>query len=140
MKVYNLCCQHGHRFEGWFASDDDFIAQSSCRQIECPVCNNSTVKRLPSAPRLNLSGAQAPQNGQQQSAHQQWISVAREVMANTDDVGDQFAEEARRIHYRETPERGIRGHATQDEALALADEGIDVLQFAIPAALKAALH
>jgi hypothetical protein len=140
MKVYNLCCERDHRFEGWFSSEDDFTSQSARLQIECPVCNSCSVKRLPSAPRLNLSGAQSPQNNQRQTAHEQWISVARDVIAHTVDVGDRFAEEARRIHYREAPERGIRGSATPDEALALAEEGIDVLQIALPAALKAALH
>lgn len=145
MKVYNLCCERDHRFEGWFASEGDFTSQSARLQIECPICSSCAVKRLPSAPRLNLSGAHRLQDNEHQanqrcSAHEQWISVARDVIAQTDDVGDRFAEEARRIHYREAPERGIRGRATPDEALALAEEGIEVLQIALPAALKAALH
>lgn len=65
-----------------------------------------------------------------------WIRAVQHVMKNTDDVGDRFAEEARRMHYGETDERAIRGHATPDEAQALKEEGIDVVSLSMPAALK----
>ena len=64
------------------------------------------------------------------------MKMARAVIANTEDVGERFAEEARRIHYREAPERGIRGVASPDEARELADEGIEVFSLSIPDALK----
>ncbi len=64
------------------------------------------------------------------------MQAVRQIMANTEDVGERFAEEARRIHYGETEARGIRGQTTPDEAQALAEEGIEVVSLAVPAALK----
>ena len=107
MKVYNLCCEHDHRFEGWFSSEDDFLTQSSQHLIDCPLCGNHEIKRLPSSPRLNLSGATARVSDDSARMQDQLMDFARKVLANTEDVGNQFAEEARRIHYKEVAERGI---------------------------------
>jgi hypothetical protein len=137
MKVLDLRCANGHGFEGWFASDEDFMAQNGCGLIECPLCADKVIGRLPSAPRLNLSGSREPvalpQAADLQAA---WLETVRRVVANTDDVGERFAEEARRIHYGEEPARGIRGQATADERAALHEEGIETMSIALPAALK----
>jgi hypothetical protein len=69
-----------------------------------------------------------------------WMAMAKRMMANTADVGDKFAEEARKIHYGETEERGIRGRATRDETEALLEEGINVMPFILPEALKGPLQ
>ncbi len=140
MKVYNLCCEQDHRFEGWFSSEDDFLTQSSQHLIECPLCGNHEVKRLPSSPRLNLSGATARVQDDGNRVQDQLMEFARQVIANTEDVGNQFAEEARRIHYKEVPEHAIRGVATVDECAALADEGIAVVSLPIPNHLKQVLQ
>ena len=139
MKVLNLRCSNDHRFEGWFASDDDFQSQGERGLVSCPMCNDSSIFRLPSAPRLNVSkqrevattepGAQA-----QMQAH--WLRAVRHMMKNTEDVGDRFPEEARRIHYGETQERGIRGRASPEDANALREEGIEVVAVALPEPLK----
>jgi hypothetical protein len=136
MKVYNLSCERDHRFEGWFASEQDFSSQLTQQQIECPVCESRGIKKLPSAPRLNLSGAQAPQPDVHARLQAKLLEAVREVIANTEDVGDRFVEEARRMHYNETPQRGIRGVATLEECAALTEEGIDVAPLPMPAALK----
>ena len=109
MKVYDLCCELEHRFEGWFSSEEDFLTQSSQALIACPLCGNHQIKRLPSSPRLNLSGAstRGSDNGVAR-LQEQLMDYARKVVANTVDVGDQFAEEARRIHYKEVPAQAIR--------------------------------
>ncbi len=65
-----------------------------------------------------------------------WLKMVRHVMANTEDVGERFAEEARRIHHGESEERGIRGQASREETQALLEEGIGVLPLPIPKALK----
>ncbi len=140
MKVYNLCCEQDHRFEGWFSSEDDFLTQSSQHLIECPLCGNHEVKRLPSSPRLNLSGATARVQDDGNRVQDQLMEFARQVIANTEDVGNQFAEEARRIHYKEVPEHALRGVATVDECAALADEGIAVVSLPIPNHLKQVLQ
>ena len=137
MKVLNLQCSHHHAFEGWFASEDDFQGQLARGLVECPLCADVQVSKLPSAPRLNL-GASAPQEKQQVVAtpdatmQAAWMKMVRHVMANTEDVGEKFAEEARRIHYGETEERAIRGRATPEDRQALQEEGIDVVSIALP--------
>jgi hypothetical protein len=138
MKVIDLRCQSGHRFEGWFASDDDFLDQNGRSLIECPLCSDKVIVRLPSAPRLNLSSARevAPRPDAATELQTRWMKMVRHVIDNTEDVGRKFADEARRIHYGETPERGIRGQASAQEREALADEGIEVHPLPIPAALK----
>jgi len=144
MKVLNLRCNNGHGFEGWFASDEDFMDQNGRGLIECPLCAERIVIRLPSAPRLNLSGsrdavADAPQPPEER-AQLKWIQAVRHVLANTEDVGEKFPEEARRIHYGEVAARGIRGQASADERNALRDEGIETMALPVPAALKGPLQ
>ncbi|MDH4062040.1 MAG: DUF1178 family protein [Aquincola sp.] len=142
MKVIDLRCQSGHRFEGWFGSDDDFLDQNGRGLIECPLCADRVIVRLPSAPRLNLSGAReeapapAPAPDVPATLQARWLEMVRHVVANTEDVGERFADEARRIHYGETPERGIRGQASADEREALREEGIEVHPLPFPAAFK----
>lgn len=152
MKVFDLQCTQGHLFEGWFGSDDDFQAQKARGLLACPLCNDAEVRRLPSAPRLNLSGAQAPQptpaaspaatatvarTADMQSA---WLQAVRQLVERTEDVGERFAEEARRIHYGEVAQRGIRGQASPEERQALLDEGIETVAIPMPAALKGPLQ
>lgn len=139
MKVYNLICEHDHRFEGWFSSEDDFKAQSDAHMIECPVCENHGVRKLPSAPRLNLSGAQENKSEVEQ-VQKQFLQMVRKIVANTEDVGERFAEEARRIHYNEAPERAIRGVASVQEFVELAEEGIDAIPLPVSETLKRPLQ
>ena len=143
MKVLNLRCTHDHRFEGWFGSDDDFQSQDERGLVECPLCGDHTITRLPSAPRLNVSNlreATPVQPGTEAQTHLQlqshWMRAVRHMMANTEDVGERFPEEARRIHYGEVEERGIRGRATRADADALREEGIEVVAVPVPEALK----
>ena len=143
MKVIDLRCNNGHGFEGWFATDDDFLEQNGRQLIACPLCADTVIVRLPSAPRLNLSGAResAPAaQPPQPDTQAQWLKALRHVLANTEDVGERFADEARRIHYGEAAERSIRGQATPDEREALRDEGIEVMPLPLPAALKEPLQ
>jgi hypothetical protein len=145
MKVLNLRCSHGHGFEGWFACEDDFLDQNGRGLVECPLCGDRIVQRLPSAPRLNLSGASEPVAASASSPPQPdlqalWLKAVRHVLANTEDVGERFADEARRIHYGEAEARGIRGQATAEQREALRDEGIEVMPLPMPAALKEPLQ
>jgi hypothetical protein len=148
MKVLNLRCSNGHGFEGWFASDDEFMEQNGSGLLICPLCADSVVTRLPSAPRLNLSGAREQQPaaesappapaGQESQAvvlQAMWMKAVRHVLANTEDVGERFAEEARRIHYGEAPSRGIRGQVNAEQREELIDEGIEIFALPVPRAL-----
>ncbi|HRH85751.1 MAG TPA: DUF1178 family protein [Rubrivivax sp.] len=141
MKVLNLRCANGHGFEGWFASDDEFMSQNGSGLIECPLCADRIISRLPSAPRLNLSAPRkandAPAAAEPaQPLQVQWLDTVRRMLQNTDDVGERFPEEARRIHYGEIEARGIRGQATPDERRALLDEGIEIMALPLPPSLK----
>jgi hypothetical protein len=147
MKVIDLRCQSGHRFEGWFAGDDDFLDQNGRGLIECPLCADKVIVRLPSAPRLNLSGAQEPAAAtppapaDETAAKQaRWMQVVRHVIANTEDVGERFADEARRIHYGDAEERPIRGRASAEEREALQEEGIEVHPLPVPLVFKDTLQ
>lgn len=142
LKVFDLCCGNGHTFEGWFASENDYLGQLDSGLLACPLCANHQIERLPSAPRLNLGAAAPEKNVSTDEAskaapivappqlQQALIQMAREIVACTEDVGEDFAEEARRIHYDKAPERSIRGLTSQEEAEALLDEGIAV--FPVP--------
>ena len=149
MKVLDLQCDHRHVFEGWFASEDDFLRQQGRGLVECPVCGDASITKRLSAPRLNLSTTRAETPVTQevvataeadQALQTAWMAVARRIVANTDDVGNRFAEEARKIHYGETKERGIRGQASRAETESLIEEGIAVMPFALPEALKGQLQ
>jgi hypothetical protein len=155
MKVLDLQCAHGHGFEGWFGSNEDFESQLARGLVECPVCADTAIVKLLSAPRLNLGNAKAPESERsnagapapapanlpaEMSPEARWMRAVREVLAKTEDVGDRFADEARKMHYGETKERGIRGQATPEQTEALLDEGIAVMPLPIPAGLKETLQ
>ena len=139
MKVFNLRCGRDHAFEGWFGSAEDFDSQLERGLVECPVCGDKAVRKMPTAPRLNLSSSPPPPSGEQAQAmptveqlQAMWLRMARHIRENTEDVGEAFVSEARRIHYQEAPSRGIRGVATREEAAELSDEGIEVFSFPMP--------
>ncbi len=158
MKVLNLQCAHQHGFEGWFASEDDYQSQLARALVECPVCGDKAIVKLPSAPRLNLGGStpavradvavpdtSAVPSGVSPGIETQHMQaalwkMARHIMANTENVGERFAEESRKIHYGEAEERGIRGQASRAETEALLEEGIAVIPLPMPAAMKETLQ
>jgi hypothetical protein len=145
MKVLNLQCSHSHSFEGWFASENDFREQLARGLVECPLCGDTAVNKMLSAPRLNLgAAASAPRQdvvaAPDAAMQAAWLKMVRHVMANTEDVGERFPEEARRIHYGECDERSIRGQASREETEALIEEGIAVMPLLIPKALKEPLQ
>jgi hypothetical protein len=167
MKVYNLACPLNHQFEGWFSSEEDFNTQQSRSILCCPTCDSAEIARMPSAPyiggkkhshmdstisaieqaALNLPTANdamhlSPEQKIvfQEKMQAMMLQVVREIMEKTEDVGTSFAEEAKKIHYKEAPERSIRGVTTAEEAADLMDEGIDVYSLPIPPSLKTTLQ
>jgi hypothetical protein len=140
MIVFNLSCGNHHRFEGWFESAANFESQQQSRLLSCPVCGTDEVNKELHAPYVNTgAGRPAPnkpeseRQGRQQAVFRQSIAqLVEHVLANTEDVGEAFPEEARKIHYREAPERAIRGNATPEELSDLQEEGIEVLAVPVP--------
>ena len=145
MKVLNLQCAHQHGFEGWFGSEEDYLSQLARGLVSCPLCGDSQIEKKLTAPRLNLRTGRGDDTGSA-GGHQavslsnnhasspelatlqaRMLKALREVMANTEDVGDRFASEARAMHHGERVHREIRGKASVSEALELIEEGIEVL-------------
>jgi hypothetical protein len=138
MIIFELCCGHGHRFEGWFASGEEFARQQERSLVTCPLCDDARIERLPSA-RVSVPKGAARDNAPPAQASEERdttdnaalglpadaIAKLREIVRNTENVGRRFPEEARKIHYRETAPRAIRGQASRDEAQALTEEGIE---------------
>lgn len=149
LKVFDLQCEHGHLFEGWFGSHEDYDSQQSRGMLTCPMCQSATIEKRLSAPRLNVghfdvesrtseaggggsslsretvlaASPEALQLAQIQAAIMQQM---RELVRNTENVGSGFADEARRIHEGESEERPIRGTATPEERESLVEDGITV--------------
>ena len=144
MIVFNLTCGNAHSFEGWFASAADFERQHQATQLNCPVCGDSSVSKGLHAPYVNTGSAPAasPRDKSAEkspSVAAQYVNAAAEFtrmiehfIANTEDVGNEFPEEARKIHYQEAPERKIRGNASREEVEELRDEGIEVVALPVP--------
>lgn len=139
MKIFDLQCGAGHRFEGWFASAAEFAAQKEQGLVDCPSCGAHQVERVPSATRFN-TGAPQPAAERKPGGPQDALALAQklysrmldELLTKSEDVGSEFPSEARRIHYKEAPERMIRGQASEDEHAELVDEGIPVARLPIP--------
>ena len=136
MIVYDLICTQQHRFEGWFASADDFAHQSDKTLVRCPICDDASIERRPSM-NVQVGRAAVPAGEEapvaQIPAEGEALKALRHLIAQSDNVGPGFAEEARKIHYEEVPKRSIRGQATREEAAELRDEGIDFMS--LPSAL-----
>jgi hypothetical protein len=134
MIVYDLVCARQHRFEGWFASTEDYARQHAQTMIRCPVCDDAAIERRPSA-NVQIGRAAMPAGERETetetetvtSGEAEALKLMRRLVANAENVGRAFPEEARKIHYDEAPKRGIRGQASPEEAESLRDEGIDFM-------------
>jgi len=124
MIVLSLQCSDNHSFEGWFASAGAFDDQARTDMISCPMCGTTSVLRLPSGPRVKRSTDSAAAFGLM--ANEAYRAIA-DMVRKSENVGEKFTEEARRMHYGEVEARNIRGHATLSEARELIDEGISVM-------------
>ena len=122
---YDLICAAGHEFEGWFSSSVDFDEQAKSGLLCCAVCGSSSVEKAIMAPAVKT--ARKSEARAENAAKAMTVMAAKirsEIGKNCENVGTNFAEEARAIHYGEKPERGIYGSATPKETEALKEEGI----------------
>jgi hypothetical protein len=154
MIAYDLiCAPYNHRFEGWFASSEEYDRQLIAQLLCCPTCGSVAVKKAVMAPNIARKGNQPPVSlPRAEPETEQSVAVSNQpempaeiekaiaalgklqsrMLENSDWVGNKFAEEARAIHYGETPERIIHGSASANEAQALFDEGITVAPLPLP--------
>ena len=141
LKVFDLQCDQGHLFEGWFGSHEDYDAQQARGQVTCPMCASAKIIKRLSAPHLNVAHLHAPATAPAPAAakpsdtdlasvaHMQAaiLRQVRELIRKTENVGPRFAEEARRMQTGDADERPIRGTATAEERQALSEDGIEVM-------------
>lgn len=149
MIVFDLECQGaGHRFEGWFASSDDFARQQERGLVTCPQCGDAQVRKAPMAPAVGRKGNQkdaavrprpvsneaVPMPPEAVRLMQALATMQAEALKSSRWVGDSFAEDARAMHYGERDHEAIHGEATPDEARALLEEGIEIAPLPFPVA------
>ena len=144
--IYDLECEYSHRFEDWFRSNEDFDDQREQKLLTCPECGTSAIRKVPS--KINIGGkahteskvseaqgagvpaaptVQKPNSVDVATAFVMARQAIQALINHSEDVGDRFAEEARKIHYEEAPIRAIRGQASPEEFEELRDEGIEVI-------------
>jgi len=154
MIVFDLSCDSGHRFEGWFGSSRDFADQQESGLIACPQCGSPSVEKAPMAPAVPRKGASeqrarlAPAEGASTepavtrgpmppalaAAFAQLAEAQRQALRNSRWVGKGFAETTRAIHYGERAEETVHGQASADEARSLIEEGIPIAALPFPIA------
>ena len=128
---YELSCDNGHTFEGWFGSADDFDRQQAMALVSCPTCGSAHVAKRLMAP--SVSTARKKERRQElivQAGQKEMMTKLRQIVStireNSEDVGERFPEEARKIHYGETEQRGLIGRASIEEVRELLEEGVEV--------------
>lgn len=153
MIVYDLHCEHGHRFEGWFSSSADFTDQAEAGLIACPECGTEVVSKAPMAPAVpaksNTAPAQSageamsagggqlsntPMTAEMKQAIEQLSKAQSKALENSTWVGDKFAEQSREMHYGERDDAPIHGQASLKEAKSLVDEGVPIAPLPFPVA------
>jgi hypothetical protein len=126
MVVYDVRCSHDHVFEAWFPDSAAFDAQAKKGEVACPVCGDVRVSRAPMAPHVATGKGDAERKKQLAAqAARMLTNMQSFIEKNADNVGNRFAEEARKIHYGEASSRNIYGRATDQEASEMRDEGIE---------------
>lgn len=134
---YDLRCDRGHDFDGWFRDSAAYESQAGRGLVVCAVCGSAKVEKQLMAPGIPVKSNRkadtavqkmvaGPVDPKAQMLMQMMRELRHAVETNSEYVGDRFAEEARKIHYAEAEKRGIYGEATSEEAEALLEEGIDV--------------
>lgn len=124
---YTLACDQGHSFDSWFKSSAAFDALRAAGHLECPVCGTARVDKALMAPAVAKPSPAASLASPTSELEARLRALRAHLDAHSDDVGRDFADEARRMHLGEVPERPIHGQARLDEARALIEDGVPVL-------------
>ena len=128
---FNLSCNDDHDFDGWFSSSEDFDQQRKSGLIACPYCDSTRVSKSLMAPSVSTGRSKDAVAVATVDAHRRDLigkmkELREAITSNAENVGQRFPEEARKIHYGETEERGIYGEANREEVESLLDEGIEI--------------
>ena len=133
MIAFDLRCANGHIFEGWFEDSRAFESQKKKNLISCPVCNDTSVFKIPTTFAIKSSGIDSTPSGKEITVAEMTKKVADFVENNFDNVGTEFATEALKIHYGVSEPRNIRGVSTSLEEKTLKEEGVQFFKVPIPA-------
>jgi hypothetical protein len=142
MVIFDLICENGHQFEGWFTSLADLEAQTAAKLLTCPYCGAEDVERCPSTFGLVKSRpaepAPPPQSAEPDSpaarlleAYERLKEMTKTLERDFKDVGQDFSAEALKMHYGASPARNIRGHSTADEEESLRSEGVEFFKLPV---------
>jgi hypothetical protein len=124
---YRLQCTNAHEFDAWFASSASYETQLATSRVCCPECSSRAIGKAVMAPHIATGRGDAPALSSPDNYNKLMRDVRRVLLAGSEDVGDRFTEEARRIHYRETKARSICGTACVEDVRTLVEEGIEVV-------------
>ncbi|MFO7555422.1 MAG: DUF1178 family protein [Desulfobacterales bacterium] len=132
MIAYDLQCVNGHSFEGWFEDRKAYNAQKKKALIACPVCNSTSIARIPSMFAIKSSAPLKELSDQQADIENIGKKIVDFVEKNFDDVGSEFTKEALKMHYGVTEARNIRGVSTKEEEQTLKEEGVQFFKIPMP--------
>lgn len=134
---YSLVCDRSHKFDGWFASASAYDSQKQRGLVTCPICLTTAVEKAIMAPAVNRTDNETRAAGEKvslsighpehQKLREAMMALRDKVTSEADYVGDKFADEARKIHFKEVDARGIYGEATKEEVAALIEDGVDFM-------------
>jgi hypothetical protein len=126
---YSLICDNDHKFEAWFRSAGAYDEQQARGVVACPICASTGVDKAIMAPSVSRAGSDKVSLSIGHPEHRQlreaMVALRKKVTSEADYVGEQFADEARKIHFKEVEPRGIYGEATRDEVAGLIEDGVD---------------
>jgi len=133
MIAYDLQCDAGHTFEGWFEDEKAYTGQKRKGLLSCPICNTGAVRRVPStfAIKIDKGGSGSPAAGTKIDPERLNRKIVDFVEQHFDNVGTDFAKEALKIHYGASEPRSIRGTSTEEEEKVLKQEGVDFFKFPV---------
>ena len=127
MIKYNLICRCGKTFESWFSSSNEYDILRKKKLINCIYCNNTSIKKSVMAPNLfSKSNKIITITKLEKKIKKELLNFRRYIEKNCKNVGNNFSQEARKIHYDKKTSKGIYGKASTEETNELIEEGIDV--------------
>ena len=127
MIKYNLTCECGKIFESWFSSSAEYDVLKKRKLINCIYCDSTLVKKSIMSPNLSSKSNKISKKTKlKKNIKKQLVEFRKYIEENCKNVGDNFPQEARNIHYDKKTSKGIYGKATPEETAELLDEGIDV--------------
>jgi hypothetical protein len=128
--IYDLRCENGHAFEGWFKDRETWLLQNSKSLVACPVCNKTNIEIIPSS--ITIMGRDSRNDKKSQNKEISPVAALKMLQQyidkNFDDVGEKFAEIALKIHYGDEEKRNIKGTSTPEEEKNLKEEGVKFIK------------